>query len=54
MKLSHVGMKIDGEDWAAPMKHLNPALDKFKAPAKEHGEVAGFIESTKADIVEVH
>ena len=43
----------EGEDWAALMKHLNPALDKFKVPAKEHGEVAGFIESTKADIVEV-
>ena len=36
MKLSHVGMKIDGEDWAALMKHLNATLDKFKVPAKEH------------------
>ena len=53
MKLSHVGMKVDGEDWAALMKHLNATLDKFKVPAKEHGEVVAFIESTKADIVEV-
>ena len=53
MKLSHVGMKIDGEDWAALMKHLNATLDKFKVPAKEHGEVVAFIESTRADIVEV-
>ena len=54
MKLSHVGMKIDGEDWAALMKHLNATLDKFKVPAKEHAEVVAFIESTRADIVEVH
>jgi len=53
MKLSHVGMKIDEQDWAALMKHLNATLDKFKVPAKEHGEVVAFIESTKADIVEV-
>ena len=48
-----MGMKIDRQDWAALMKHLDVTLDKFKAPAKEHGEVVGFIESTKADIVEV-
>ena len=53
MKLSHVGMKIDAEDWAALMKHLNATLDKFKVPAKEHAEVVAFIESTRADIVEV-
>ena len=53
MKLSHVGMKIDGQDWAALMKHLDATLDKFKVPAKEHGEVVAFIESTRADIVEV-
>lgn len=53
MKLSHVGMKIHGEDWAALMKHLNATLDKFKVPAMEHTEVAGFIESTRADIAGV-
>ena len=35
------------------MKHLHATLDKFKVPANEHDEVAAFIESTKADIVEV-
>ena len=54
MKLSHVGMKIDAEDWAALMRHLNATLDKFKVPAKERGEVVAFIESTRADIVEAH
>jgi hemoglobin len=53
MKLSHVGMKIDEQDWVALMKHLNATLDKFKVPAKEHTEVVAFIESTKGDIVEV-
>ena len=53
MKLSHVGMKIDGEDWAALIKHLNATLDKFSVPAKEHAEVVAFIESTRGDIVEL-
>jgi hemoglobin len=53
MKLSHVGMKIDEQDWAVLMKHLNATLDKFKVPAKERQDVIGFIESTKKDIVEV-
>jgi hemoglobin len=53
MKLSHVGMKIDGEDWGALMKHLGATLDKFNVPAKERADVVAFMESTKADIVEV-
>lgn len=53
MKLSHVGMKIDEQDWSSLMTHLNATLDKFKVPAKERQDVVAFIESTKKDIVEV-
>lgn len=52
MKLSHKGMKISKADWTAFMGHVNATLDAFKVPATERGEVVGFIESTRADIVE--
>jgi hemoglobin len=53
MKVSHKGMKISENDWAAFLGHLNATLDAFQVPSTERGEVLGFIESTKADIVEV-
>ena len=53
MKVSHEGMKISESDWAAFLGHLNATLDAFQVPSTERGEVLGFIESTKADIVEV-
>lgn len=54
MRLSHAGMKIDELDWQALMKHLKATLDHFKAPEKERLEVIALIESTKADIAEIH
>jgi hemoglobin len=53
MALSHKGMKISGSDWAAFIRHLNATLDTFQVPQQEREEVLAFIESTKADIVEV-
>jgi len=53
MKVSHKGMKISENDWAAFLGHLNATLDAFQVPSTERGEELGFIESTKADIVEV-
>src|SRR5215472_4205499 len=53
MKLSHKGMRISEADWQAFLSHLNATLDAFALPAPERGEVLTFIESTKADIVEV-
>lgn len=53
MKLSHEGMRISESDWAAFLGHLNATLEGFKVPRAEHDEVVAFIESTKADIVEV-
>ena len=53
MALSHKGMKINGTDWANFIGHLNATLDAFQVPQQERSEVLSFIESTKADIVEV-
>ena len=53
MALSHKGMKISGSDWAAFIRHVSATLDAFQVPQQERGEVLAFIESTKADIVEV-
>jgi hemoglobin len=52
MKLSHKGMGISEADWQAFLGHLNATLDAFALPAGERRDVLGFIDSTKADIVE--
>ena len=52
MSISHKGMGISEDDWEAASGHMNATLDKFQVPERERNEVIGFIESTKADIVE--
>ena len=52
MKVSHKGMKISEADWTAFFGHVNAPLDAFKVPKTERGEVVGFIQSLKRDIVE--
>lgn len=52
MATSHRGMGIDEADWHAFLGHVNATLDKFEVPDRERNDVVGFIESTKADIVE--
>jgi hemoglobin len=51
-KTSHKGMGISESDWERFMGHVNATLDKFQLPQQERSDVIGFIESTKADIVE--
>jgi hemoglobin len=51
-KTSHKGMGISESDWEKFIGHLNATLDKFQLPQQERSDVTGFIESTKADIVE--
>jgi hemoglobin len=53
MKVSHKGMKISEADWTAFFSHVNATLDAFKVPPAERGEVVAFVQSLKADIVEV-
>ena len=52
MKTSHRGMRIDERDWSAFLGHLNATLDAFRVPQAERDEVVGFVQSTRADIVE--
>jgi len=51
MALSHRGMGISAEDWAAFIGHLEATLDSFSVPATERNQVLSFIDSTRADIV---
>jgi len=51
-KTSHKGMGISESDWEKFIAHLNATLEKFELPQQERSDVIGFIESTKADIVE--
>jgi hemoglobin len=51
-KTSHKGMGISESDWEKFIGHLNATLEKFELPQQERDDVTGFIESTKADIVE--
>ena len=52
MALSHKGMRISESDWSVFIGHLNATLDGFNVPQREHDDVVGFIQSTKADMVE--
>lgn len=51
-KTSHKGMGINESDWTKFIAHLNATLDNFQLPPQERSDVLGFIESTRADIVE--
>jgi hemoglobin len=53
MKTSHQGMKVSEADWTAFLSHLHATLDAFKVPQAERDDVVAFVQSTKADIVEV-
>ena len=53
MKSSHKGMQISNSDWQALIDHLTATLDKFGVPDAEKRDLLAFIDSTKADIVEV-
>jgi len=52
MTLSHRGMQISQSDWERFIGHLEATLDHFELPDAERGDVLGFIESTKGEIVE--
>ena len=54
MKSTHVGMCISDSDWELFISHLNATIEKFNVPATEAKELLAFIESTRADIVEIH
>jgi hemoglobin len=53
MKLSHEGMGISESDWSIFISHVADALDHLSVSDPERGDVLGFIESLKGNIVEV-
>ena len=53
MKTSHKGMRVSESDWSAFLGHVNATLEAFQVPQSERNEVVAFVQSTKADIVEV-
>lgn len=52
MVLTHRGMKISQADWDTFITILTATLDHFKVPEPERNDVLGFIDSTRAEIVE--
>jgi hemoglobin len=53
MKAAHAGMGISETDWAILIEHSAAMLNHVQVPTREQGEVLGFLDSLKADIVEV-
>jgi hemoglobin len=51
MKDAHAGMNIKDADFDAVVEDLVKALDKFKVPEKEKGELLGALGGMKGDIV---
>ena len=52
MKTVHTGMGVTGPQFDALVGHLVAALDKFKVPEKEKGELLGILGPMRGDIVE--
>jgi hemoglobin len=52
MLTSHKGMGITESDWQILINHLKASLAELQVPQQEQDDVLGFIDSTKADIVE--
>lgn len=52
MELTHKGMAISEADWESFIGHLKATLKHFDLADRESQDVLGFIESTKAEIVE--
>lgn len=52
MKTSHVGMNISESDWEIFMNHAGGTMKALNVPQQECEEIAAFVTSLKADIVE--
>ena len=51
MKSAHAGMKVTEDEFNALVGDLVKALDKFKVPEKEKGELLGALGAMKPDII---
>ena len=52
MVVTHKEMRISVRDWNIFLVQLKATLAKFAVPDQERADVLGFVESTKAEIVE--
>lgn len=52
MKLTHVGMRIDAEDWERVIGHLQSTLVGMEVPELEREQVVGFVQSLRGEIIE--
>lgn len=53
MPSSHRNMAISSSDWTIFIGHVKACLESFSLPERELGDVVGFIESLRGEIVEV-
>jgi len=53
MQTSHRSMGITESDWQIFIDHIKATLADFQVPQKEQDDVLAFIDSTRADIVEM-
>ena len=53
MQTSHRGMGITENDWQIFIGHVKATLADFQVPQQEQDDVLAFIDSTRADIVEM-
>ena len=52
MKTSHKGMRISESDWSIFLGHAGDTMAALNVPKQECDEIAAFVSSLKADIVE--
>lgn len=52
MITTHKGMNINENDWKNFVGHVSATLSHFNVPDTETGQVIGFIESLKKEIIE--
>ncbi len=52
MKLSHVGMNINENDWRLFFEHAGATMQALQVPEQESNDVVAFVSSLKDDIVE--
>ncbi len=51
MRVSHEGMGIDEEDWSRFIGHVKATAGELGVGATEGGEVLGFLDTLKADLM---
>ncbi len=54
MLTTHKGMGINEKDWSNFLTHVNATLNHFQLPEKGKGDVLGFIESLKGEVVTIN